>query len=368
MPTSASKKIKVALLFGGPSPEHLISILSAKNIFEQFDRHLYDPQLVGISRTGRWYLLAEEAFDETLLAEGVHDETTAPPVALVPGEGARGLIDSITGQTRVQPDVYFPILHGHLGEDGSVQGLLNWMGVPYVGPGVLDAAICMDKDIMKQVAVFHGIKVAHWVTVRRHDLTPELLTTVEQEIGYPCFIKPANTGSSIGIHKVKTPADLLAAIDDALRYDTKVLIETAIVGREIECAVLGNESLLVSVPGEIKTGYEFYSYQAKYHDQALRLEMPAVLSTPVAKACQHLAKTLYRGLNCHGLARIDFFLTEDDETLVFNEVNTLPGFTAVSLYPLALGHMGVEMPEILHRLVTLAIENHREQSALMKVF
>jgi D-alanine-D-alanine ligase len=359
----SARKLRVAVLFGGRSAEHEISLLSARFVVEALDRDRFEPVLVGIDKSGRW-LLQEEA----LLLGASRDPRLArldqamPDVSLPPHPSARGETTlALAGGQSSDIDVVFPVLHGPMGEDGSVQGLLELAGVPYVGAGVLGSAVGMDKDVMKRLLVAAEIPVVPHRTVR----APAWLRAREaavadcEELGYPVFAKPANLGSSVGVRRATDRRELALAIEHALEFDTKVIVEQAVRGaREIECAVLGNDDPIASVPGEIVVDHPdgFYSYAAKYIDETGAVtRIPADLPPARATAVQLLAIRTFEALECAGLARVDFFLSAGGDLYV-NEINTMPGFTAISMYPKLWEASGVPPRELVARLVDLALE------------
>lgn len=355
-------KLRVAVLFGGRSAEHEISLLSARFVVEALDRDRFEPVLVGIDKSGRW-LLQEEA----LLLGASRDprlarlNQTMPDVTLEPhpspsGGGAL----SIAGKGPGNIDVVFPVLHGPMGEDGCVQGLLELAGVPYVGAGVLGSSVGMDKDVMKRllaqaelpIVAHRTLRLAAWERTRGTELARAA------EVGTPAFVKPANLGSSVGITRARTRAELEAAIELAFTFDTKVIVEEGVQGvREIECAVLGDEEPVASIPGEIVVDHPdgFYSYAAKYIDEKGAVtKIPADLTAAQVNMVQLLALRTFAALECSGLARVDFFLSGAGELFV-NEINTLPGFTAISMYPKLWEASGVPAKELCSRLVDLAL-------------
>jgi D-alanine-D-alanine ligase len=360
----ADQKIHVAIVFGGQSAEHEISILSARNVLAALDRSRFEPVLIGVDKAGHWLLqdparLLASARDPRL----VHIERGAPaqvPSPLsAPSSGGAGRID-----------VIFPVLHGTLGEDGAMQGLFEVAGIPYVGAGVLGSAIGMDKDVMKRLLRDAAIPVADFRTVRRDRFEAEPQRTCEQlaVLGFPMFTKPANAGSSVGIRKVKEPADVLDAVRFAFEFDTKVIVEAAVIGREIELAVLGGSPATVSVAGEIIVEHPdgFYSYDAKYIDEkGARLELPARLSKDELARAQAMALQAFDVLECEGLARVDLFLKANGGLLV-NEINTIPGFTAISMYPKLWGLSGLQPTELVTRLIDLALERGRRRAAIRR--
>jgi D-alanine-D-alanine ligase len=358
-------KLRVGILFGGKSAEHEVSIQSARHVVAALDPEKYETVLVGIDRKGTWFL-DERCRD---LLEG--DVTTSVPegeesVALVAESGKGQLI-----RTRSQAadrsdlqgvDVVFPVLHGPYGEDGSLQGLLKQANVPYVGAGVLGSAVGMDKDVMKRLLRDAGIPGPGFVTIHRSRRSVARYREITDELGSPVFVKPANLGSSVGISKAADETAFEKALDEAFEYDDKVIIEEAIPGREIECSVLGNEDPIASVPGEVVPHHEFYSYEAKYLDEnGAALIVPADLPDGLVTKVQELAIRAFQTLCCEGMARADFFLREDGELFV-NEINTIPGFTRISMYPKLWEASGLPPTKLVDRLIELAIERHgREQ-------
>jgi D-alanine-D-alanine ligase len=348
-------KIRVGVLFGGQSAEHEVSLQSAKNIVEAIDPEKYDVVLIGIDRDGRWHLADGSRF--LLNASDprrIQMESTRRDVALVPGERA-DLLEIEPRDALDPPDVVFPVLHGPLGEDGTVQGLLRLAHIPFVGAGVLGSAIAMDKDVAKRLLAQAGIPVAPYVTVRAHEAAPSFEELVGT-LGRPLFVKPANMGSSVGVQKVDDPDALRVALASAFSFDAKVLVEEYVEGREIECAVLGNEHPEASIPGEIVPLHEFYSYEAKYlDDEGADLRIPADLDEDTTRRVQKLAIRTFQVLCCEGMARVDFFL-EPDGKLVVNELNSIPGFTQISMYPKLWGASGIGYSELIDRLLQLALE------------
>lgn len=357
------KKIRVGILFGGKSAEHEISLLSAKNIVDALDKNKYEPVLIGIDKTGRWLMHRHSEWllnsaDPKLIAL---NKANSESVALVPQSAGR-LTSLDSGHQEQAVDVVFPVLHGPYGEDGTIQGLLKLAGVPFVGAGVLGSAVGMDKDVMKRLLREAGIPVPKFLVCRHHERAD--FAHVTRELGLPVFVKPANLGSSVGISKAKDRAGFEKAVRDALAYDTKILVEEAIQGREIECAVLGNDEPIASVPGEIIPNHEFYDYDAKYVDEnGARLEAPAKLPPETVKRVQELAIRTFKTLNCEGMGRVDFFLKADG-TLLVNEINTIPGFTKISMYPRLWALSGISYTELLDRLIGLAFERFERERRL----
>ena len=355
-------KIRVGIVYGGRSVEHEVSINSATSILQALDPSRYDVSLIAISHDGRWHIGNPKMLPAAVV--------NAPEVTLPAIPGERTLVSAADGRPAAQLDVIVPIVHGTGGEDGSLQGFLELAGVPYVGSGVLGSAIQMDKDVTKRLLQTAGIPVVPWVTVRKHELAAiePVLERVIRAIGLPCFVKPANTGSSVGISKVKARAELAPALHEAARYDEKLLVEQAIDAREVEVAVLGNERPEASVPGEIVPHKEWYDYEAKYIDESTELIVPARVPEAVAAELQRIAVQAFSVLEGAGLARVDFFLERGSDRIWLNELNSLPGFTEVSMYPRLWQASGLSYPALLDRLVELALERGRSRDKLERTF
>lgn len=358
-----ARKVRVGVLFGGQSAEHEVSLQSAKNIVEAIDPGKYDVVLIGIDREGRWHLADGSHF--LLNASDprrIEMESTRRDVALVPGERA-DLLEIRPRDALQPPDVIFPVLHGPLGEDGTVQGLLRLAHIPFVGAGVLGSAIAMDKDVAKRLLAQAEIPVAAYVTVHAHEVPPSF-EELTRRLGRPLFVKPANMGSSVGVEKVDDPEALSRALASAFSFDSKVLVEEYVEGREIECAVLGNERPEASIPGEIVPRHEFYSYEAKYlDDEGADLRVPADLDDATTRRVQELAIRTFRVLCCEGMARVDFFLRHEGK-LVVNELNSIPGFTRISMYPKLWEASGIGYSELIDRLLQLALERGEREGRL----
>lgn len=362
-----SKKIRVGILFGGKSAEHEVSLQSAKNVADAIDKNKYEVSLIGIDKSGRWLLPNQSQFllnesNPKLIKLNNENEQS---VTLIPQSG--GELTNLTDvESRTSIDVVFPILHGPFGEDGTVQGLLKLANIPFVGASVLGSAIGMDKDVMKRLLRDAGIPVAKFLVFKKGGAVD--FETVSKELGLPLFIKPANLGSSVGVSKVKNKEEFDKAITDAFQYDTKILIEETIVGREIECSVLGNQDPIASVPGEILPSHEFYSYEAKYIDEnGAALKIPADISEKEKEQIQELAIKTFKTLECEGLGRVDFFLKESGELVVI-EINTIPGFTKISMYPQLWEASGISYTELIDRLLQLAIERFDREQGLKTAF
>jgi len=360
-----STKIKVAILFGGRSAEHQISLLSAQNIFNALDRGKYQPVLIGIDQDGQWYY-----YGDTFQLENPSDPKTIrlvnkdTPVILSQICDDHRLIHATDLVELTTIDVIFPIVHGTYGEDGSIQGMARLANLPCVGPSQLASAMGMDKDIMKRLLRDAEIAIADFFTLRPWNQSSYSYEHVSQKLGTSLFIKPANMGSSVGISKVSNQAEYDAAIALAFQYDDKVIVEELVTGREIECAVLGNEDPLVSIPGEIIPKDGFYSYENKYIDEkGAGLEIPANLTIDQKELVMKTAKDVYQILECEGLTRVDVFLTTNNEVII-NEINTLPGFTKISMYPTLIAQMGISATALMGRLIELAIDRHTKKNAL----
>jgi len=359
------KKINVGLIFGGKSTEHEVSLRSAKSIYEALDKNKYNVFLIGIGHNGQWFL-EEDA--KKFLAAGSVENFVNPTVVTPVSTKETTLTETKSGKDVGIIDVVFPIIHGTYGEDGCLQGFLELLDVPYVGPSVLGSAVGMDKDVAKRLLVEANIAVADYVSLHGYDNWRPKLDEFIGKLGLPVFVKPANLGSSVGITKAKTKAELETAIDLAFSYDTKVLIEKNIIGRELECAVLGNDRPEASILGEVIPTHEFYSYEAKYLDEnGAVLDIPAKLTIEQTKKGQALAIKVFQTLECSGMARVDFFLTSDNEWYV-NEVNTIPGFTSISMYPKLWEACGVSYSELLNKLISLAIEKKTSQKKIKRSY
>ena len=376
----------MGVLYGGRSGEHEVSLASAAAVFAHLDKTRYEPVPIRIEKDGRWCLAdrppvsmsAGEVIEQARLdaARPIRSGREVHMIAR-PGEETilsisrpQGVADDagraiVTG---LNLDVLFPVLHGPCGEDGTIQGLLELANVPYVGSGVLASAVGMDKGMMKVVFVAHRLPVCPFRTVRRHEWQAAgeaVLDSLEAALGFPMFVKPANLGSSVGISKAKDRAALAAALDLAGSFDRRMVVEAAVPdAREIECAVLGNDEPAASVPGEVIPSREFYDYEAKYLDHGSEVVIPADLEPDVAARVQQLSIDAFRAIDAAGMARVDFLLSRTTGTLVVNEVNTIPGFTTISMYAKLWAASGVDYPALLDRLITLALERHAEKQQL----
>lgn len=362
-----SKKIRVGVVFGGRSGEHEISLRSARSIVDALDPARYETVLVGIDHEGRWHL--QEAARAVLDAPGTPLvlDAHSPAVTLAPAVDGAEIVGTDPTAARVAVDVFFPVLHGTYGEDGTLQGLLDMAGVPYVGSGVLGSAVGMDKDVAKKLLRAEGIPVVDGFVVRAGDGEDPaaLAAQAEARFGWPVFVKPANMGSSVGVSKARSREDFVQALAAAMQYDRKVLVERAHRVREIEVAVLGNEAPRASVAGEITPTHDFYSYEAKYLDaHGAALEIPARLGAAQVDALRDLAVKTFRALDLAGMARVDFFLDRDTGEVFVNEVNTIPGFTSISMYPKLWEASGLPYGALVDRLIELARERYEARQAL----
>jgi D-alanine-D-alanine ligase len=387
-------KLRIGILFGGRSGEHEVSLLSAASVLNAIDKDKYEVVPIGITKDGRWVTAtdAENLLQGKLVIEPRHlragDPDLTPAAAVlargeavvVPPEPVHrqsGLVpfqtdSSLTRRASdraINVDVIFPVLHGTFGEDGTIQGLLELADIPYVGAGVLGSAAGMDKDIMKSLFIAAGIPIVKHVTILRSAWEKEpkkLQKLVERRLKYPVFVKPANLGSSVGISKAHNGKELGPAIEEAARFDRKIVIEEGVGGqkskaREIECSVLGNDDPVASIPGEIVPVKEFYDYNAKYLDEGSELIIPAKLTKAEMKNVQELAVSAFQAVDCSGLARVDFLMDPKTRKIYLNEINTMPGFTAISMYPKLWAASGLEYPDLIDRLIQLGIERHADK-------
>lgn len=355
-------KLSVVLLFGGRSGEHEVSLNSAKSIYKAIDRSHYSVETIGINKHGQWFWgvlpdkvimdgfpLAEEATQVTLVIDPTHPHFMTLDGRSLPNQGTFDLI--------------FPVLHGPYGEDGTLQGLLEMANVPYVGSGVLGSSLGMDKDRMKAVFLEKNLPLARYVTLLRSELlnrTELCLKKIEDQIGYPCFVKPANLGSSVGISKAHSREELQEALETAAIFDRKIVIEETIIGQEIEVSVLGNDTPIASLPGEVLPAHEFYTYEAKYSNIGSSLLIPAALDDSVINRLQSIAIEAFRAVEANGLSRVDFFVTPKNE-IFLNEINTLPGFTEISMYPKLWEATGIPYSELIDRLISLGLERFQDK-------
>lgn len=358
-------KLRVGVVFGGKSAEHEVSLQSAKNIVEAMDKTRFDVVLLGIDKQGEWHINDASSYllnaqDPARIALRPSDIT----LAQIPGKSSEQLINAGTGQPLPSIDVIFPIVHGTLGEDGSLQGMLRMANLPFVGSDVLSSAACMDKDVTKRLLRDAGLAIAPFVTLTRSNRNIFSFADMKEKLGLPMFVKPANQGSSVGVSKVKSEEQYHQAVALAFEFDSKVVVETGINGREIECAVLGNDEPQASTCGEIVLNSEFYAYDTKYIDDVgAKVVVPAAIDPAVNEKIRQTAIGAYQALGCSGMARVDVFLTAENEVII-NEINTLPGFTNISMYPKLWQASGLDYTSLITRLIELALERHQANAAL----
>ena len=352
------EKLSVCILFGGVSPEHEVSLRSAESVLNNIDKNKYNIFPVGITKGGEWILYGGREYAD--LPSGKwqqHPDNCRVALSPVRGQGLLRFEGDCVVQERI--DVVYPVLHGENGEDGSVQGLMQLAGIPCVGPHVAASAVAMDKTLTKLVADHAGVTQADWQLVRSGDMGSRMektLDSLEARFRYPVFVKPAGTGSSVGVSKACDREDLRSALLAAGKYDDKVLVEEFIRGREVEVAVMGNDSPVASVCGEIDSGAEFYDYDAKYITDTSVAYIPARIPEDVAETVRDTAVKIYKAIGCQGLSRVDFFVTWQENKVDFNEINTLPGFTSISMYPKLFGASGIPYPQLIDQLIALALE------------
>ena len=352
------KKLSVCILFGGISPEYEVSLRSAESVLNNIDHEKYNVFPVGITRDGDWLLFGGKDYAE--LPAGTWTENPKNLRAAISPIRGQGLLrfekDCVV---RERIDVVFPVMHGENCEDGAVQGLLQLAGIPYVGPHIAASAVSMDKTLTKLVVDHAGVPQAAWHLVRRNELTHQMdhvVGVLEKKFTYPMFVKPAGTGSSVGVSKAANRNALCAALTAAAEFDAKILVEEFIDGREIEVAVMGNDNPAASVCGEIDSGAEFYDYEAKYVTDTSTAYIPARISEEAEEQVRELAVKVYSAIGCQGLSRVDFFVTRKDNRIVFNEINTLPGFTSISMYPKLFAASGIPYGQLIDELLQLALE------------
>jgi len=363
-------KIKVGIIFGGKSAEHEVSLLSAQNVIAALNKNKYEPVLIAIDKQGKWHVNESSKF--LLHAENPKlialNKSSTKEVAMSSGNKGGELVPlSRAGQTW-KLDVVFPVLHGSFCEDGTMQGLLKLMDLPFVGPGVLGSAVGMDKDVAKRLWRDAGLPIAKFIAIKKPEANKVSFVTAKKQLGLPMFVKPANAGSSVGVSKVKNEKDFKKALAAAFKFDEKILVEEFIKGREIEVAVLGNQKPRASVPGEIIPHHEFYSYEAKYIDaNGAVAEIPAKLPKSLIKQIQQAAVKAFMVLECEGMARVDFFVTKAGK-FYLNEINTIPGFTNISMYPKMWEHSGIKYADLIDKLIQLAIERNNREKKLQTSF
>ena len=351
-------KLSVCILFGGMSPEHEVSLRSAESVLNNIDHEKYNVFPVGITKDGDWMLFGGKDYAELPAGTWMNNAANCrAAISPIRGQGLLRFEGDCVVRERI--DVVFPVMHGENCEDGAVQGLLELAGIPYVGPHVAASAVAMDKTLTKLVVDQAGIPQAAWHLVRSSELehhVDHVVAALEQKFTYPMFVKPAGTGSSVGVSKAANREALCAALHAAAKFDTKILVEEFIDGREIEVAVMGNDSPAASVCGEIDSGAEFYDYEAKYVTDTSVAYIPARISEEVEEQVRELAVNVYSAIGCQGLSRVDFFVTYEGNRIVFNEINTLPGFTSISMYPKLFAASGIEYMDLIDELLKLAME------------
>lgn len=360
-------KLRVAVVFGGRSGEHEVSLMSAKSIMDAIDKERYEVIPVGITKEGRWLVGGDPL---RALMEGRREDSALGPGALLPTGGGPPAPSSAAEASgplalAASADIFFPVLHGPYGEDGTIQGLFDLAGVPYVGAGVAASAVGMDKAFMKMAFQHAGLPVLDYVVFTEVQWAADavgLRDRVGRELGYPCFVKPANLGSSVGISRVAARDQLDGAVEEALRHDRKVIVERAAQDcREVEVSVLGNDDPQASIPGEIVPANDFYDYEAKYLSDESELIIPARISEAAAEQVRQMAVAAFQAVDASGLARVDFFVHKETEAVWVNEINTMPGFTRISMYPKLWEATGLPYPELIHRLIQLGLERHERR-------
>ncbi len=352
------KKLSVCILFGGISPEHEVSLRSAESVLNNIDKEKYNLFPVGITKEGDWILYGGQDYSKLPTGEWrSHPENRRAAISPVRGQGLLSFEGDCVVRERI--DVVFPVLHGENGEDGAMQGLLQMAGIPYVGPHVAASAVSMDKTLTKLVVDHAGVPQAAWQLVLRKDLENRMentLDTLELRFRYPMFVKPAGTDSSVGVSKATHREQLRQALVNAAKFDKKVLVEEFIHGREVEVAVMGNDSPVASICGEIDSGADFYDYDAKYVTDTSTAYIPARIPEDVEEVVRDAAVKVYSAIGCQGLSRVDFFVTYEENRVVFNEINTLPGFTSISMYPKLFDASGIPYTQLIDKLLELAVE------------
>ncbi|MEF3691602.1 MAG: D-alanine--D-alanine ligase [Candidatus Moraniibacteriota bacterium] len=355
-----NKKIKLAIIFGGRSAEHEVSVISARNILKAIDKNKYDITLVGIDKRGNWLSFSQKELlsgdDKLFLKKSAVD--------LVIPFSKDGKFHLKIKEKNKNIQAVFPVLHGPFGEDGTIQGLFKIYNVPFVGPGVLGSAVAMDKDVAKRLFKEAGLPIGKFKSFHFEDKSKIVFAEIKKYLGLPFFIKPANLGSLVGISKVRNEKEFKKALKLAFDFDNKIVIEEFIQGKEIECAVLGNENPQASTVGEIIPTHDFYSYEAKYLDEnGAKMKIPADISENLIKEFQNLSIKAFKTLNCEGISRVDFFLTKNNKIYI-NEINTIPGFTSISMYPKLWEASGLSYAKLIDRVIELAIDRHEKEIEL----
>ena len=354
----ALSKLKVCVIFGGKSPEHDISCISATSVINNLDKDKYKISTIGITKKGEWFLYSGKT-ENIKNGKWKNDKKHLKPAIISPDSKKKSIyIFEDDKVKKIKPDIVFPVLHGEYGEDGTIQGLLELAGIKYVGMGVCASANGMDKAFSKMVFANAGIPQADWIVVNDYEIDniDEIVKKTEDKLGYPCFVKPASTGSSVGVGKAKNKEELVLALQNALKFGRKVLIEENIEGHEVECAVLGNAHPKASTVGEIMPEVEFYDFDAKYKSGTTKLQIPADLSKDIIEKIREYAKRAFVALDGQGLSRVDFFVKYKDNSIVLNEINTMPGFTSISMYPKLWDAVGLGYSDLLDELIRLGLE------------
>lgn len=359
------RKLKIGVLFGGRSAEHEVSLVSAQSVMQALDKNKYEIIPIGIALSGEW-VVGKDSLELLKSREKIRDKSKK---IIIPDPNIKGLVNLFSNSSKIEKiDVIFPVLHGTYGEDGTMQGLLELVDIPYVGAGVLASSAAMDKITAHKLFKFSNVPVVDkiWFSVFEYNKSKkDVLKKIERELGYPCFIKPSNLGSSVGITKAHNRKELIEGIKIAFEYDTNILLEQAVKNaREIEVSVLGNHEPVASIPGEVIPSNEFYDYDAKYVDGKSKIEIPAKLPNEIKKMIQEYAVMGYRAVGCSGMARADFLVEKDTLKIYLNELNTIPGFTSISMYPKLWEASGLPYPKLLDRLINLAIERNKEKKKL----
>ncbi len=361
------KKINLALIFGGQSAEHAVSLESGKNVMDALDQNKYQTHLIAIDKGGAWRHIADASvLRKTDVARPIDVSKVGARVFIVPTADGVQILNCETREFIASVDCVFPILHGPYGEDGSMQGYLRLLGIPYVGVGVLGSAVGMDKDVAKRLLRDAGLPIGKYLALARHEQSSMDFAEIKKQLGLPFFLKPANMGSSVGVHKISDEAKFKSALADAFSYDTKVLFEEFIDGREIECSVLGNHEPQASVAGEILPQHDFYSYEAKYLDEnGAKLKIPADLTPAQSENVRKMAIQVFKTFCCEGMGRVDFFMTKNNN-LIVNEINTIPGFTKISMYPKMWGHSGIPYSDLIDKLIEFSFARFKEETGLKR--
>lgn len=361
-----NQKQNLALLMGGPSTEHKISLISGNSIYKAIDKQKYNVLVIGIDHNSRWWLYENGNFLENANQPGIVSLASGGKEVVVKNINGEVYLTDIQGLRFCGIDIFFPVLHGSYGEDGVLQGVLQSVGAAYTGVGLMASAVGMDKDIAKRIWRDAGIPVADFICLKKHDADTMGFETAKNKLGLPMFVKPANAGSSVGVSKVENESEYKAAITEAFRFDTKILIEEAVIGKEVECAVLGNEFPEASVMGEIIPKASFYSYEAKYlDDDGASMAIPARIDEETSNKLRDMAVNAFMTIGCEGLSRVDFFLTPEGK-IVLNEINTLPGFTSISMYPKLWEASGLPYAQLLDKIIALGFERYERDRKLVR--